>query len=77
MTKDKITAYAKKEGYSGAEYEKNWRGYEVWRPTIDGATDLNPAIIGLPYVLLVRGEKIRMSTVDETFAYLDTFPDEE
>ena len=77
MTRDKIIAFAKEWGYSGAQYSGKWNGYEVYNPTYEGATEEEPAIIGLPLIILVKGNEIRLSTPDEAFAYLDTLPDEE
>lgn len=77
MTREQINAFAKKWGYDGTEYQGKWRGYDVYEPTTKGATETDPAIIGLPLIILVKGNDIRLSTPDEAFAYLDTLPDEE
>ena len=75
MTNAQVKAYAKSQGYEGAEYLGKWRGYDVYNPNIAGASETNPAIVGLPLIILVKGDKIRMSTPDEAFAYLDTIED--
>ena len=51
-----------------SKYKKgiSWKGYEVYIPEYKG----NPTI-GLPYVVLVKGEEARISTVDESLDYLD------
>lgn len=77
MTKDKIIEFARSKGYDGAEYSGKWKDYEVYNPTVDGFTEKDPAIIGLPLIILVQGDRIRLSTADEAFEYLDTFEDEE
>lgn len=77
MTKEKIIAFAKSKGYDGAEYAGKWKGYEVYEPTIKGATERDPAIVGIPLIILVKGDRIRLSTVDEAFEYMDSLEDEE
>ena len=42
-----------------------WNGYDVFIPVYRG----NP-VIGLPRVLLQKGEEARISTTDEAFEYL-------
>ena len=56
------------EDLGAKSYKKglDWNGYNVYIPVYEG----NPAI-GLPYVILEKGEEIRVSTPDESLAYLD------
>lgn len=56
------------EDLGAKSYKKgiDWNGYNVYIPVYEG----NP-IIGLPYVILEKGEEIRVSTPDESLAYLD------
>ena len=56
------------EDLGAKSYKKgcDWNGYNVYIPVYEG----NP-IIGLPYVILEKGEEIRISTTDESLAYLD------
>lgn len=77
MTKEKILNFAKEKGYDNVEYAGKWRGYEVYKPGVDYGTEKEPAIIGLPLIILVKGNEIKLSTVDEAFAYLDSLPDDE
>jgi hypothetical protein len=58
------------QGYDGAEYSGKWGKYEVYEPEFN-----EPSVVGLPFFILVDKEKIRMSTEDESFEYLDTLPD--
>lgn len=45
---------------------KGWKGYNVYKPEYkDGA------IVGLPYVILEKDGKARISTEKEAFEYLD------
>lgn len=43
----------------------DWNGYKVFIPQYKG----NPCI-GLPYVVLQKGQETRISTPDESMAYL-------
>lgn len=50
----------------------------MYCPFLEGEDELHPAIIGLPYSILVKGETIRMSTPEEYFQILDAlYGDEE
>ena len=77
MTKEKIIAFARSKGYDGAKYAGKWKEYDVYEPTIKGATERNPAIVGVPLKILVQGDRIRLSTVDEAFEYIESLDDEE
>ena len=52
----------------GCDYKRgvDWKGYKVYIPQYEG----NPCI-GLPYVVLKKGEDIRISTPEESLDYLD------
>ena len=69
---DKILSFAKKNGYADVEYEGSWNGYDVYQPFT--FADRSPAYVGPPLKVLVKGRRIRMSTVEEAFAYLRTLP---
>jgi len=69
---ERITEFAKKQGYRGAEHSGTWNGYEIYEPTF-GVSETS--FVGLPYVILAYDDKIRMSTSEEAFAYLATLPD--
>lgn len=43
-----------------------WNGYSVYIPQYEGSPT-----IGLPYVVFVKGDEVRISTEDESLAYLD------
>lgn len=61
--KDKeIDDFARKNGYAGARYLKKWNGYLCYEPFMDRE---EMCCIGLPYVILVKCETIRMSTDEE------------
>lgn len=63
--------FAVMNGYPQIMKAKNWRGYEVYEPVF-----FEPMYIGLPLIILVKGDSIRLSSVDEAFAYLEEQPDE-
>ena len=69
MKASQIKAFAKEQGYSDAKYLNKWRGYDVYEPICGDGEDVS--FIGLPYVILVKGEEIRMSTEEEAFAHID------
>lgn len=71
MSKDKIIAFAKKEGYDGVLPLGKWREYDCYEPTFDGSDEENPACVGPPLIILVKGEEIRMSTEEEAFAQME------
>lgn len=77
MEKEKIIKFAKAEGYDSAEYAGQWLDYEIYHPYFEGEDELHPAIVGLPFSILVKGENIRMSTTEEIFQILDELYDDE
>jgi len=68
MDKNKIIAFAKKNGYETAEKLNDWNGYECYEPIMDSN---KVSAIGPPLLILVKGESIRMSTVEEAFQQID------
>lgn len=50
-----------------SRYEKSvpWKGYEVYKPVY---TEF--AFRGHPYVVLVKGDRVRLSTPEESIEYL-------
>lgn len=61
---DKIKQFAKEQGYDDAVYLNKWRGYDCYEPVFDGE---GVSYVGLPYIILVKGPVIRLSTIDESF----------
>lgn len=68
---ERVTAFAKAQGYDGALPLAPWRGYEVYEPTFAGVGMDDFIPIGPPFVILVQGETIRMSTEEEAFQRID------
>jgi len=56
------------EELGAVSYQKSidWKGYNVYVPIYKGKP-----CIGLPYVVLVKGEEVRLSTPDESLEYLE------
>lgn len=63
MNIEKIRGFAIIQGYKDVQYLGKWRGYDVYEPTMGEGV----ACIGLPFIVLVRGDTIRMSTEEEAF----------
>ena len=70
MDKKKVLAFAKKQGYDDVRHIGKWREFEAWEPFMKSDDDGFPCI-GLPLLILVKGDKIRMSTEEEAFAQLE------
>lgn len=68
MKKAEITAFAKKQGYKDAEYLCDWRGFTCYEPIMN---DSDIGFVGLPLLILVKDDKIRMSTPDEAMKQLE------
>lgn len=71
MSKDKIIEFAKKNGYDDVEPLGKWREFDCYEPIFDGTSEEEPAIVGLPLIILVNGDEIRMSTEEEAFAQME------
>lgn len=71
MNKQKILDFAKQNGYSTIQRVEDWKGYEIYEPVFN-----KPTIIGLPFVIMVKKDKIRMSTPKEAMARLKSLPNE-
>jgi len=70
---NKVVEFAKTNGYDKAVYSGKWHDYDVYDPCYD---DNEVRFEGLPFFILVKDDTIRMSTDDEAFSYIDTFPDD-
>ena len=66
MEEAKIVEFAQRQGYDTVEKLKSWNGYEVYKPIYAGNdTD----IVGQSYLILVKGNTIRLSTADEAIRH--------
>lgn len=77
MSKKEIVAFAKKQGYDGVAPLGKWREYDAYEPILKGATEENPAFVGAPLMILVKGKEIRMSTIEEAYEQMDEAEDED
>lgn len=59
--------YARKEGYAGATFLHNWKGYRCYKPTIDN----EEGMIGLPLVILEKNGIFHISTPEEALEHFD------
>lgn len=67
MKHDKVIAFAKKQGYDNALYIGKWKEYEAYEPVFDGD---DVSFVGVPLLILVKDDDIRMSTEEEAFEQL-------
>jgi hypothetical protein len=68
MSEENILKFAKKQGYDEISYIGKWRGYDVYEPMFESE---EVAFVGLPYVILVKEDEIRMSTPKESLEQLN------
>ena len=59
-------------GASRYKKAKPWKGYEVYKPVY---TEF--AFRGHPYVVLVKGDRVRLSTPEESIEYLGSLSDDD
>lgn len=70
MIPEFVMNFAKDNGYDGAEFIEKWKEYDVYQPTFANVSELDsPVVIGYPHMILVKGNRIRMSTLEETEEY--------
>lgn len=67
MKLDEIETFAIEQGYKYVLLFGNWKGFDVYEPLIG----CEPAEIGLPQMILVKENQVRLSTVEEAFQILD------
>ncbi len=68
MKIEKVKDFAKQQGYDDVLSIGKWKGFDAYEPVFNGE---EPSFIGVPLLILVKGDSIRMSTVDEAFEQLD------
>ena len=62
MKIESVISYAKQQGYDNALYLGKWKEYDAFEPVFDGA---DVSFVGLPFIILVKGDAVRMSTSEE------------
>jgi len=63
-----VLAFAKEQGYVDAEPRGNWNGYDVFKPVSE--RDNTGLTVGLPYVILAKGDEVRISGGLETLEWM-------
>jgi hypothetical protein len=73
---DAVKRFARSCGYDSAKPSKTkWNEYDVYEPIYSKS---GVAFTGYPYVILVKGKEIRMSTEEESLKILSImYPNEE
>lgn len=72
MDHEKVLAYAKANGYAGAEYLGQYEGFFCYNPILDYPNSEEVPPTGLPTLLLVnRNGDIRSSSPEEAFCIGD------
>lgn len=69
MKLSEVKKFAIKQGYDDAVPLGKWKGYDTYEPIFTGD---EVSIIGVPLLILVKGETIRMSTIEEAFEQLNS-----
>lgn len=77
MKKEKILQFAKENGYDDIIPLGKWREYDAYEPTFTGTEDEPLSFVGPPLMILVKGEEIRMSTVEEAYEQIAEAEDED
>lgn len=74
MTFEEVKKFAEENGYATAYKLDPWNGYEVYEPIMDeGAISYT----GVPLIILVKGDEIRMSTPEEAYKQIEDMSKEE
>lgn len=73
MTIKDILAFGEKIGYNNLERGSDWRGFEVYQPVYPGK---DIVYAGLPFVVLVKGDEIHLSTPEEALERVQDLPAE-
>lgn len=70
MNKEKIIEFAKQQGYIDVLFLCKWNGYDCYEPLFNEDRD-DVSYIGLPFMIMVKGEIIRLSTSDEALKQIE------
>ena len=71
MSAYKVLQFAKKQGYDRVRHIGKWREFEAYEPMVKEAGEGDYPCIGLPFLILVKGDIIRMSTEEEAFQQME------
>lgn len=64
--KEKVEGYVNALNADDYHEGESWNGYTVYVPDYD-----KPTYVGLPYVILVKDNEVRLSTAKESLEYLN------
>ena len=64
MNMETVISFAKQQGYDNALYLGKWKEYDAYEPVFDSA---DVSFVGLPFMILTKGDTVRMSTSEEAF----------
>ncbi len=73
-TREAIKGMMAELGASRYKKSKPWNGYEVYEPMYDGRIVYTT---GISNFVFVKGDEVRLSTIDETIEYLGSLSDDE
>lgn len=73
VKREKNLQFAKQNGYNDVIYLAKWRGFDCYEPVFSDSGEFS--IIGLPLMIMVKGETIRMSTPEESLQQIDEILD--
>jgi hypothetical protein len=68
MDEKEILKFAKQEGYEDISYIGKWREFEVYEPLFNFE---DVSYVGLPFIILVTQDEIRMSTPEESLEQIN------
>lgn len=77
MKKEQILKFAKDNGYDGILPLGKWKEYDAYEPTFAGKEKDSFSCVGPPLMILVKGEEIRMSTIEEAYEQISDAEDDE
>ncbi len=66
IVKEKILDILSELNADDYEEDRSWNGYKVYIPVYDEVVT-----VGLPYVILVKGDEVRLSTDKEAMEFLN------
>lgn len=69
MNEKRILEFAREHGYESAEYRREWKEYSCYEPVFSLEQPIS--YIGLPLMILVKGDTIRMTTPEEALEMLE------
>lgn len=70
MKKSDVIKFAEEQGYKSVEYIGKWNGFDCYEPILIDDDSEEPTLTGLPLLILVKDNEIRMSTPEEAMKQL-------